>query len=307
MMRRLLYILPLASFMGCAESEFATRDDANSEDIAIDAFEVDETELSAFRLDLTPFAVAEAEVGATLVPQSFGPFLGPGRYDLILATPVPIDGEVSAQLITPWPTATLPFEEPVGLQAAVSIRQLDSVQSYNTSTLEGLYDLAVLPDDGYEFTVIPENPEIPLHYSTLTVSGEQTIDLLLADGAPLYGEVMDERDTPLEDVAVYAQNAAGVRSSPSMTDSEGRYLIRVPAGEWQVVSEGRDSGRDPVIYGPWEEIDSVGAETNFVYPDLALLGVTGQVIGEGGDKVDDVTVRFTSMTLTNYGLVGVPA
>ena len=307
---RILSLTLLMGFTACADSAFkaANIETPESDDgVGVtDTAGSDEdlvTRLDSFLVDVSPALDAtnsDGSMSIALEPQTFGPFLGPGQYDLELAEPIQVTGHVSANRVTPWYGPTLPTEN-VDVRATVVFSQNSKLQTYNTATDDnGYFGVSLIPDADYGFAIVPNDPEIPPHIQQLDLFEPATMDVELGVGVPIYGFVTRDDGVGMPGVSVYAINELGLRTAAAVTDSDGWYLIRVPEGAWQVVATGRSSGRDPAITSAVNDVAEPGDQVDIVYTDLDLHSVTGRVADSDGVGLNNVLIRFTSTSLDNY-------
>ncbi len=142
---------------------------ADTDDEGVDASF--ETYLGSFLVEVSATMDPADQDGVTyaLDPQSFGPFLGPGKYDLDMLEPVRVFGRITADQVTPWLSTGLPTTL-VDVEADIVLTHASNVQSVKTGTDEnGYFDIDVVPDLSYGLAVIPDDPTIAPILSTIAV------------------------------------------------------------------------------------------------------------------------------------------
>ena len=188
-----------------------------------------------------------------------------------LRAPIALSGEVEAFRVNPFVSALLPGALEL-IDGTLFINRENSVQAYAATISKGQFSTWVLPnrplgeatkktpdsgafrDDAYRMTVVPADAAFPLWSQDLVVdgqSGSADRSVELPVGAPIYGQVTrDNADNteriPLPDARIHLIDSAGVRSATTLTDSEGRYLLRAQPGmAYTVVCEGRGGRAGP--------------------------------------------------------------
>ncbi|MBT3220626.1 MAG: carboxypeptidase regulatory-like domain-containing protein [Proteobacteria bacterium] len=299
--KRIAIVLSLSLAYGCSEAgqKSALNElDDRLEDVSI---------VKTFRLDVYPPEDMVDEDGKSInaLPQSFpdqntdSPNLG----NINLSSPILVSGILSGYNVTPWLDAEIPGTETT-VEAQVSLALANTIQSYHVTTNEnGYFSSHVVPGLDYTVSFVPEDPNVPFASQSASLQSSKTdLDISLGYGNPLWGLVTDKNGIPLEDVPIRAINDIGIASSTTLTDEQGQYSLRLNSGTYQLQALGRESamGHDPVITIDEVEIDTVGAQVNIEYSNIALTPLGGGVVDEDGNPVDDVTVRFLSTSLDNY-------
>ena len=215
--------------------------------------------------------------------------------------------------LNPLITGTLPGQA-VAVEGEVVVDKIGTVQSYVTQVIGGSFETWLVTDDSYQLTIVPSDPELPLFTRRLDVDRLEEAEPIVAEldidiglGVPLYGEVTalgpDDEPVPIVGAAVYAVNAAGVRSSIATTDGRGRYLLRVsPSAPYRVVCEGQPNGLDPVWSRNTFAQSTAGANVNFPYPiALARDVATGEVVAqESGDSISGTVLRLIAEEIDGF-------
>ena len=271
-------------------------------------------------VDVHPANLLDADSNIIVLPQTVGPFSPEGGLNvgsIELASPTTIDGNVTADIITPQAAgAQLPFAYgPISAKVMVLHNDGRSVQNYISETDENGFFESLLVADRYDIYVVPDDPMVPVIslHEPIAASGA-TVDAAIEQGAAIWGLVQYPSLPSNDPFRVHVIDGNGVRSATALTDEDGFYMIRVlpEEGPFTVICEGRDDGRDPLLTSqtidPFEELtDDTGLESQFVgvqvdfdYPTYRLGLASGRVLDDTGAPVGDVEVRFTSTKLTGY-------
>ncbi len=259
------------------------------------------------RIDVIPPDSLASPSGETYLPQTFTADASGATDDLVLDPPVRFEGTVAAYDTSPYRDAGLPGVGGLLAGALVSVRKAASVQSANDVTSAGSVDAAdlgafhlVLPPDGsYVVSYVPNDPELPFRSAPLALLDDATLAVDLGAGAAVWGTVTDADGAPLVGVAVRAVASDGLEGTAAITDADGDYLLRVEPGAWTIRSEGRSSGRDPVLTES-VTVPAEGRSVDFTYGSLDLVSIGGRVVDDRGQGLTSVRVHLTSNALLGY-------
>lgn len=264
------------------------------------------------RIDVIPSQLRDADnEGYRVLPQSLLPgmievssSLNLGEVNLL--APVVQSGQLEAFQVNPY-VASIPGES-LPLPGVVQLRRLDTLQWYSTRTNDlGVFNLWSVPGT-YQLDIIPDNPLLPIFSSDWNIdSPVEPIDIDLGAGVPIYGRVTSVLDpgtgetVPLVGAKVHVEGENGVVSVSAETDESGMYQVRVTPGQWSLVCEGRDSGKDPALRFPALEVGDLGLHQDVVYPtDLVPTYLEGQILRASGEPLSGASIRITSSELTGY-------
>ena len=304
--RPVTLILALLSGCGAGSDTSATPQRASSDNEAA----ATSTALPhTIRVDVFPATLVEADGSIRALPQTFGTFEVMDATVLQLPEilqlrePGTFAGEVLAATVTPWADGAQVPSVAGPVQAEVRLSLPSSVQNYDTrSDQDGLFAATVAsPEGAYLASVVPDDPLIPFETRTVGVAGDvfQTFDLGI--GLPIYGRVLGPMGEALPGVQVHAVDSFGTVGAVARADTDGWYLLRVLPGDYDVMSLGRDHGRDAVLTWPGLTVDQdAGLRVDFTYPNLSSSPAIGRVVDSEGNGVDNVTVRFSAKTLDGY-------
>lgn len=292
--------LALIALAGCS-TDGMDQDDAVETGFTFDPHGPDRA-----RIDVIPSVALDGRGGFRALPQTLGIIDLPdgGRLGTVdLLAPRTFRGRILTEQVAPVASgATLPSVQ-VPLVGEVRIVQPDSVQRYVTRTDdEGAFTAVVVPDDLYDLVLVPDDPTLPFVVRPLGIGPQPPIlELDLARGVPVWGQITDPAGRPMEEVEVYAYSPLGVRGASTFTDAQGRYVLYVePGASYEIVAAGQRSGRQPHLRSPVTPVGEDGAEIDFLYRDLAPVYRSVTVLGSGGKALSGVRVRFTSKTLDGY-------
>lgn len=244
------------------------------------------------------FRVLSQTVNLPLLVQGEGINLG----EVELLEPVVQSGSVLAYRVNPS-VAALPGEV-VPVEALVRLRLPDTVQSYIArSTALGFFSAWAIPDTGYRFEIVPDDPLLPMYTTALDVSTDPVqVDLDLGPGVPIYGRVSSAATEGVAGARIHVLDAYGAQSATALTDAYGLYQIRVMPGTWTVVCEGGSSGYDPTLTFTDQVVGPTGLNLDVAYPTaLVRGGVEGAIEDPDGDQLALATVRLTAESLDGYG------
>lgn len=263
-----------------APSDSALRIDVHPPTITIDGGAPPPLSAQTFYVD-----AAEMENGSTFT----------------LVAPVQVVGHVTGWVVTPWAGAELPGEPIDVAGAEVSLRVTDTIMSAVGVTDEnGDFVVDVVPGHDHDVAILPDDPLLPFIVDRLAIAGDVTFDVDLGYGVAVWGRVVDDDDNPVSGVAVHAETVTGVAGAATYTDSDGWYQLRVQPGNYMIVSDGDDDGRDPRLVTALLEVGETGLRNDFRYPPSVVESVIGRAIDEQGNGIAGVTARFASLSLDGY-------
>lgn len=220
--------------------------------------------------------------------------------ELRLLRTASVEGRLTGVWMTPWADADLPSQEGP-LQATVTLGRETTMRSVSVlSDADGLFTLPVVPAADHILTVTHDDPDLPPYAQRMAIEGDVELDVVLAEGVPLWGEVVDGGGVALTGARVRAVGPDGMTTPMVTADAAGRYLLWVREGSWRVTCLGRDNGRDPGIAAD-VEVQQLGARQDFVFPALDLVTVGGRLLDPEGNAHRESLVRFTSVSLDGYG------
>ncbi len=290
-MRALTTAIVALVLAGCAESGISRAD------LGDDTFTPDEA--ADFVYEINVYPERDADDAAALLPQSFFAPAGQATdLNLMMRAPVQVSGQISGYLVTPR-GPTLPGQS-VDVEAEVDLVQEIGIQSRFTASSEtGSYSVSAVPGSVYDMIVRPNDAALPFLYQQLTLEQDTVIDVELDEGVALWGTLTDSIGQPVVGSEIAAQNSAGVRGIPTITDESGNYLVRVEPSTYSLIVLGRDTGRDPVLVTPLQPSGDSGQRIDIQYNSLALVTVGARVV-VGGTALGNARVRFTSEVLFGY-------
>ncbi len=290
-MRVLTTALVGLALAGCA-SDSGTR--ADTED---GVFTPDEA--ADFVYEINVYPERDADDATALLPQSFFEPAGQATdLSLMMRSPVQVSGLISGYLVTPR-GPTLPGQT-VDVEAEVDLVQAVGIQSrFTASSASGDYSVSAVPGSVYDMVVRPNDAGLPFLHQQLELEQDSIIDVYLDEGVALWGTLTDSAGQPVSGSEIAAQNTAGVRGTPTITDDSGNYLLRIQPGSYSLVVLGRDTGRDPVLVTPLQPSGDSGQRMDIQYNSLSLVTVGARVV-VGGTALGNARVRFTSESLLGY-------
>lgn len=309
--RPLIIACLLAAAVGCGSDSDLMGDDPsyqpNVEMYGDDTGVTDGVATQFARLDVLPPDALPSPSGESYLPQTFTAEPDGAETDLVLDPPVRFDGTVAAYDTSPYRDAGLPGVGGLLSGALVSVRRAASVQSANDVTGAATADLAEVgafhlvlpPDASYVVSYVPNDPELPFRSEPLALLEDATVAVDLGAGAAVWGTVTDADGVPLVGVAVRAVANDGLEGAPALTDAEGDYLLRVEPGAWTIRSEGRSTGRDPVLVEA-VTVPAEGRAVDFTYASLDLVSIGGRVVDDRGQGLTSVRVHLKSTALDGY-------
>lgn len=221
--------------------------------------------------------------------------------ELLLLEPVRQAGTITGYSVNPQ-ISLLPGTS-AAVEGTVFLRKPNTVQTYAASTdPQGDFEAWLVPQDTYQLTVVPDDPQLPMHTQELTVDGSpDDVNVDVGYGAPVYGAVRSSNG-PVYNARVHLVDELGNRSASALTDEHGRYQIRVQPGTYTLVCEGREVGQDPTLRQAEIEVPIEGALVDFAYPsDLPQALAEGRIISPTGQNLAGTVVRFLSEELDGYG------
>jgi hypothetical protein len=291
---------------GCASAEMAL-DVASLQDTGAQDTETT-PRVVALRVDVYPAALQADGGDYRALPQSLGrySYLGDGLdFGILeLRRPVPILASVvGTQLGPSYFGPELPGTETSIVEASVRIVKADSVQDYTSVTdLDGAFEMFVVPQESYRVEIVPSDPRMPTLVQDLQVESSAPLqEFDVGAGIAIFGTVRDT-GAPLAGASVAVLSAEGVLSSSALTDAQGNYELRVQPGRpYAVVCGGRAFELDPILSAGPVEVGDIGIRQDFVYPTASPVLVEGRVEDANGSPLGNVTVRFTSASLSGYG------
>jgi hypothetical protein len=290
-MRTLTPALVALMLAGCS-----MRDDAED---AVELGEITPDETADFVYEINVYPQRDAADTSALLPQSFFELAGEATdLTLTMRSPAQLSGQISGYLVTPR-GPTLPGQA-VDVEAEVDLVQESGIQSrFTASSASGDYAVSAVPGSVYDLVIRPNDASLPFLHQQLTLEDDVVIDVALDEGVALWGTIADSSGQPIVGSEVAAQNAAGVRGAPTITNESGNYLLRVQPGSYSLVVLGRDTGRDPVLVSTSQSSGDAGQRVDIQYNSLSLVTVGGRVVA-GGRALANARVRFTSESLVGY-------
>ncbi len=249
-----------------------------------------ETDSTAFRALPQTLIPTDLEVADTM---------DVGRVNL--PAPRVLSGVVTGETVNPFISADLPGDSgPIA--AGIFVRRQGTVQSYATRTeSDGSFASWVVPASEYQFAVVPDDPMVPMLSQELPV-GANTVaqDVDLGIGVPIYGRI-GTASGAMQNGRVHVVDERGFVSASAIANSFGLYQLRVQPGTFDVVSEGRQGGGDPILVERAMVVGDDGLNVDFEYPtDLDQILVEGEVTASLGPSPNSVVVRFTAESLEGF-------
>jgi hypothetical protein len=111
------------------------------------------------------------------------------------------------------------------------------------STAVGIAALGlVLPASVFADDAVPATGPVPAGTPTAAKQTPQVLDVSLADGGALAGQVVDAQGLPLPETEVKVRSITGQAASSGFTDENGRFQIRGLAGGLYEVTAAQGSG-----------------------------------------------------------------
>ncbi len=297
-------LIPALGLLGCSSDapHKAERMEAASSTAAADAA------AQSIRLDVRPGLLLQGEVlseGLRALPQTLEIEDAGGRVvevpQVRLLEPLHQTGTITGYSINPQ-ISLLPGEV-VSVEGTVLIRKPNTVQTYASSTdTAGVFEAWLVPQDTYQLTVVPGDPQLPMHTQELQLGGSpDELEIDIGFGAPVYGTVRSNNG-PVHNARVHLLDPLGNRSATALTDENGRYQLRVQPGTYTPVCEGREVGQDPTLQQPGIVVPLEGALVDFEYPsDLPQTLAEGRIVSASGQSLAGTVVRFLSEELDGYG------
>jgi hypothetical protein len=303
MMRTSGLLLFLLCLPGCYDSSLSDGGQEMMDTGVEEAFGDDTLQAVNLRFDILPPEGLINRQGdpANVQPQTFVSEIR-DPVELTLRPSVAILGEVTGDATTPLaPVITTPGVSgpvPGTVQLVTSspimgaVSRIDDDGFFEAQAVPSVYGLAVVPDDG--------------HYPLYVVNdflAEEDPDFVLdiGSGHPVWGQVLTENGTPMAGVEVALRSTALDLQGPSVfTDLDGRYTLYASAGEFNLVSLGRNNGRDPSISSAAFLLDTNGVNLDVSYGSLDLVSLSGRLVRGTGTGVGGSTVRLTAQELTGY-------
>jgi hypothetical protein len=282
----------LLAVAGCADSAFT----ANVADEG--SATGGEVATRFLRLDVYPSEWQWEEAG--LLPETFI-FEGEDwtSLDLEMSTPVQLSGTLSGFDASARADVSVP-----GYAHAIPGRFVarvpDTVMERQVETEDGEMSLTVVPGGDYVLAWVP-SPEYALPFliqSDISLRGAVDISQDLDYGVPLYGVVTDEDGQPLSDIVVQAVDPGlNLAGSPSTTDANGSFLVRVYPGSYTLRASG-DAVRFylPTLSIP-VDVGEEGLQQDISYGATEAHSVTGLVFDKDDSPLANVRVRVTAQAL----------
>ncbi len=246
----------------------------------------------------------EVEDGFRVLPATSPRFRVEGS-DIDLGTlqveaPVRFTGGIEGFRLNPQISTVLPGRF-LPVPATVRLWLPGTVQDYVAPTNEdGRFAAWVAPQAVYTLTVRSEDPAFPNYEDLLSVTeSPRDIELELPVGVPVFGQVTTSSG-PIVGARVHLVDENGLESAVALTDEDGRYSVRTLPGSVDVVCDGGDPLRRPVITHRDVVVDETGALVDFDYFDAVLSLVSGRVVTDANLDLAGAEVRFRSENLLGY-------
>ncbi len=294
-MASLLFMLPL---LGCYEFSLNGTEDMAAPATDTGGFDVT---LEGLRIDVFPGSNLSAE---GLPAQSFRDIGADGDWDvnLPLRDPVLVRGVLTGIDVNPTADVGVPGSQEVRVEGTFKafVPSTPMAVSVGTDGDGEIRNVELVPNASYTIAWVPQDPaELPFYVSTDEVIEEDTdFSIALDYGLPLYGQLIAE-GTPRSGSTVQAIDVAtGIGGPIVEVDAQGRYMLRVYPGEYEL------RVRDPDITVPDQVLpvsvySTEGTKQDIEYGTLETNTVDGNVRSVDGAPMKDTTVRFTALTI--YG------
>lgn len=293
----LLLLAPLGP-IACAEYDMAAVNEDASGGLEGDwDTGTDAVQEAMLRLDVYP---AEAAVPLTEQSRELMGWGSQGRIDLDAS--ITIRGTVLGFSAAPAVDPVIPGEADVPVQAVVRAEVPGQITGAATTTdAEGRFSLTLPDAEGYLFSVVPTDENLPIYVATdLSFEDGEVVDIDLEYGEPLYGLVrQSDGSTVGVDATVRLLDPdTGVAGPRIEVGDDGHYMLRASPGSWLVELEGAEGEWLPRQLQAVTVEDGVGARLDLDVGILDEQAVFGEVVGPSGNPVDDAIVRLTALELT---------
>lgn len=123
---------------------------------------------------------------------------------------------------------------------------------FATTGPDGAFTLAGLDRAAYDLSAEVED-HVPGVRATI-LGGSRNVELTLAAGLPLAGQVVDKTGAPVPVFSLLVRRHAGVArpivATLSLVDPQGRFAVRVPPGDYDLLASTRGSPRGTLTQAP---------------------------------------------------------
>lgn len=280
---------------GCSSDNMSLKVDFTIEEGA------DVDPAATLRFDVRAAEAVNASGDEGPLPQSFGPVVANTPQQLDLQRSVSFTGQVTGDLVAPWRSADLPYITDV-VTGSLAIRRPFTAQSYNTRlNVDGTFALQAVAGSDYVLSVSTDDPNMPPLSTFIDIAADPIGQVIaLPSGAPVWGVVTDGSGAPIPGVRLRVVLADGTTGGTTITDAQGRYLLRAPVGAARIESLGRNNGRDPTVQSGLFEVSESGLTVDLPLGDLGLVSLSGRLVTESGAPIQGSTVRITPISLNGY-------
>ncbi len=295
-----LLVPSLGAVSGCASSEVALGGSRGDVDTDAPA-DVDDTGLfedTPTQLRLVVEPASETAPEGLLLPQTFGPYTDARNITAILKPAVDVSGTASAFIPDPWP-GVLPGASEF-LDGVLRLSVPATGRRWETEILDGAFFLTV-PPGAWVATVFPDAALVPIWTESVDLGVATELTLEAPDGLPVWGQVTTGGGSPATGVTVSIVDLEGVRGPHTVTDDQGWYELRAPAGLATVEVSPVTGSRLPTLRATPIVSSEDGARTNLAWANTGTVAVALRLVDEDDQGLGGMPLSLRSERLDGYG------
>ena len=253
--------------------------------------------------------VHPSDATAKLLPQTRVIAQGTDEWtdlSLELAPSIQITGSVRGWDATPHFDITVPGES-TPIAANVSAFVPDTVQSGGKATeaKDGAFAFELPAGADYVLRVIPtDEQELPFLVQTdLEFTTNTEIELDVGYGVGVFGTVVDNTGNGIAGVEVQLiEETTLTEGVHTETDSTGYYFLRAMPGSYTMIfasdaGSGVPTTEQTIVIEEQEHV-----EMNISFGPIETVTVEGDLLDDQSEGLDDVTVRFTALSLAEHAV-----
>lgn len=222
--------------------------------------------------------------------------------ELQLAPTVVLEGTITGFDASPHVDVVVPGQEDVPVWATIRVSQPLGISGDALETSEdGEYAMMLPAAEGYVLSVVPLDPALLpfLVDPDLLLSADTTLDVSLDYGAPVWGWVLQSDGSRIGTKAdVHLEEpTTGVAGPYVEVDDNGYFMLRAQPGLYRLVLTGESASYLPALSQVVAVEAGTGAEVDVDVGLLDTRWVSGRIVDQDGQPVEQARIRCTSVDL----------